>query len=68
MTAAVVLAGAAVRVGGRTIVGPLDLSIDTGEKRQLTTPSGLAGVGSEPGTEGPADHGERRDRRPSLPH
>ena len=40
MTAAVVLAGAAVRVGGRTILGPLDLSIGTGEQWVLLGPNG----------------------------
>ena len=40
MTAAVVLTGAAVRVGGRTIVGPLDLSIGMGEQWVLLGPNG----------------------------
>jgi len=37
---AVVLAGAEVRVGGRSILGPLDLSIGTGEQWALLGPNG----------------------------
>ena len=40
VTAAVVLTGAAVRIGGRAIVGPLDLSIGTGEQWVLLGPNG----------------------------
>jgi iron complex transport system ATP-binding protein len=40
VTAAVVLAGAAVRVGGRAILGPLDLSIGIGEQWVLLGPNG----------------------------
>ena len=40
MTDAVVLAGAEVRVGGHSILGPLDLSIGTGEQWVLLGPNG----------------------------
>ena len=40
MTDAVVLAGAQVRVGGRSILGPIDLSIGAGEQWVLLGPNG----------------------------
>jgi iron complex transport system ATP-binding protein len=40
VTDAIVLTGAEVRVGGRSILGPLDLSIGTGEQWALLGPNG----------------------------
>jgi len=40
VTAAVVLSGATVRIAGRTILGPLDLSIGLGEQWVLLGPNG----------------------------